>query len=162
MLEEGLCEFCGNRPKYGCIWCNPQYLSNNRINRFGCEKTIMVWSKTYGHCWYCGVYMTPPAEGKHVSADYKRKMFSMEHIKPVSKIQDKEYKNSVHNLLPACSRCNNLRGNLSIEYLRMRLGFKRKWPDFNPEQFQFLFNRGINLGKLTKYKFYFEMKGLKG
>ena len=136
-------------------------LSNNRKAKFGPEKTKRVWQKTNGHCWYCGVQVKPPVPGDgvvKVPADYLDKMFTMEHRKP----RCLGGKNHIDNLVPCCRKCNNLKGNFSEEYLRMKMIFtKNKWPKFNNLQFDFLLKKGINLHELDKFEFYFEKKKLK-
>ena len=137
-------------------------ISNNRKNKFGSDKTKKVWNKTGGHCSYCGRKMKPPISGDgtiKVPSEYLDSMFTFDHLIPKSKggkISD------INNIIGACRKCNNLRGNESLDFLRMKMIFiKNKWPKFNNIQFDFLLEKGIKLHELDKYEFYFEKKGLK-
>ena len=57
--------------------------------------------KCAGRCWYCGTLPEPDR-------------LTVDHAKPKS-LGGKNYDS---NLLPACERCNNLKGNLTVSEFR--------------------------------------------
>ena len=131
-------------------------ISENRKNEFGVEKTRAVWAASRGRCSYCGVHLNKPDPAKEKDNLYLEKLFTMDHLKPTSKGGD----NSIENLLASCRRCNNAKGNAHSDYLRYWL-YRKQNPSaakFSYSQFDFLMEMGINIGKMIKYKFFFERK----
>ena len=70
---------------------------------------IKAAKKCGGRCWYCGAL---PAPGEIITID---------HAKPRSR----GGLSWDDNLLPACNRCNNLKGNLTVsefrKYVKIRI-----------------------------------------
>jgi len=72
--------------------------------------------------------------------------------------------NSISNLLPACKRCNTMKGIATLErfrylYMTRELGI----PAFSPEQIVYLRQRGIDIEEEVKEYgpiFQFELLGL--
>lgn len=129
-------------------------ITKNRENRFGSAKTTTIWNKTHGKCGYCGIKLRENGPNKE-----DPDIFTLDHIIPLSKGGTKDIK----NLLGACKKCNNLKGGSdNLDFLRMRILISQdKMPKFNEKQFNYLYNKGINLGRLIKYEFYFEKLGIK-
>jgi len=66
------------------------------------EIKSLVWEKTGGRCWYCGVQTNPFRD------------FQVDHVIPVSAFGT----NDVENLVPSCRKCNHVKANLSLEEFR--------------------------------------------
>lgn len=134
-------------------------ITPNRKNKFGSGKTTEAWNKTRGRCGYCGRklranFTRDPKDTSKEPDD----LFTLDHIIPVSKGGTKE----INNLLASCRLCNNLKGNSdNLDLLRMKLLINAgKLTKFNERQFEFLLTRGINLGRIARYQFYFEKLGV--
>lgn len=129
-------------------------ITKARANRFGSTKTTEVYNRTNGRCAYCGVKLQDNATGKE-----DHDIFTLDHILPISKGGTRD----ISNLRSCCKRCNNLKGgNDNIDYLRMRLLIDSgKMTRFTERQFEYLYKRGINLGKIHRYEFYYEKIGVK-
>jgi 5-methylcytosine-specific restriction endonuclease McrA len=135
-------------------------ITKNRKNKFGGSKTEEVWNKTNGRCGYCGVKLRQNVtRDPHDHSKEPDDLFTLDHIKPISKGGTKDIK----NLLGSCRFCNNLKGNSdNLDYLRMKLTIASgKMTKFNDRQFEWLLTHGINLGKLIRYQFYFEKLEIK-
>lgn len=133
-------------------------ISPNRKKKFGPTRTKEVWKKSGGKCWYCGVRLTPPTSNTNIPTSYIDRMFTMDHIQPLSKGGTK----ALSNLVGACRKCNNRKGSGTVSFLRMKMIAERKhWPKFNQMQYEFLVNRGIDLSTLDHFEFYFERMKLK-
>lgn len=133
-------------------------LSNNRKAKFGATKTKNIFRRTHGRCSYCGIHMLPPKDDKTLPKSEVDKHFTLDHLLPKSKGGN----DSEANLLGVCKGCNNKRGNAPLDFLRMKLLFPKKgWPKFNQIQFEFLLSKGVNLGTIEEFKFYYERIGLK-
>ena len=102
--------------------------------------------------------MVEPTNDPQAPRRYADRMFTFDHLIPKSRGGT----NDLSNLIGCCQRCNRLKAEGDLDFLRVRMMFKKyKWPRFNLEQYEFLLARGINLGRLEKYKFFFEVNNLK-
>src|SRR5665213_191518 len=61
----------------------------------------LVWTKTAGRCWYCGVQMAPDR-------------WTVDHVQPRSAGGH----NDMENLVPCCHRCNRAKADRSLEGFR--------------------------------------------
>ena len=71
-----------------------------------------IYQKTNGLCFYCGTPIYPvyiPSAGRELWAGFQR-----DHIIPRSQGGT----NDIENIVPACTRCNGLKCDLSIEGFR--------------------------------------------
>lgn len=86
-------------------------LRGNRLSRQPMSRELKrdVWSKSDGHCWYCGMVL--------------HRTFSVDHVTPVYDGGT----NDIANLVPCCKSCNSTKGNRSRDYLREQLGGGRFW-----------------------------------
>lgn len=67
-------------------------------------KRQRVIAKTHGHCYYCGL------------SDAR----TFDHLTPVARGGD----NSADNLMPACSRCNLLKADMTLDEIREFTSFQ--------------------------------------
>lgn len=81
-----------------------------------------VWSKTEGHCFYCGNPFPVPKEWG-VWRDWllpqRHQSMTMDHKLPINRGGTDD----VHNLLPCCSSCNSRKNVSTVEEFRWRLSF---------------------------------------
>jgi hypothetical protein len=110
------------------------------------NKIALVWNKTRGKCWYCGVEFDYSTTGH----------FTIDHIIPL----DKNGNNEIENLVPCCKSCNAIKKNRSIDDIRLmyqrQLGMV-----FDIAQTLWLNSKGITIPEPDPYLFYFEKEGLK-
>lgn len=102
-----------------------------------------IWSKTDGHCWYCGKHCNPWLD------------FSVDHVIPTVNNGDVSFE----NLVPCCRRCNLRKHSRSLEELRVALAKEQIAGSikFSNEQTDFLRKQGVLLfDAITEYQFYFE------
>jgi CRISPR/Cas system Type II protein with McrA/HNH and RuvC-like nuclease domain len=133
-------------------------VSAMRQAKFGYQTTLHVWKRSKGRCWYCGIKMVQPKGDPKTPLEYVDRMFTLDHMLP----QSRGGTDDVSNLVGCCRRCNNLKGQGTLDFLRVRmLSKKAKWPNFTHDQYEFLMSRGINIARFEKYKFHFEIAGLK-
>ena len=110
----------------------------------------ILWAKTGGHCWYCGI------KGSQLIS----KKRTRDHV--VSKANGGT--NHLDNLVPCCRSCNSKKGPDSIEDLRFRIalersGIKQKYGvSFTHTQYWALKAMGLEL-PLPEIKFWFEENG---
>jgi len=78
------------------------------------SKRAKAMAKTSGLCWYCGA----PATG-------------LDHVVPRTRkhIQRVAPKHGIDNLLPACTPCNQRKGNRLMEEFRKSRAGTRFWGD---------------------------------
>ena len=108
-------------------------------------KSIKIWNKTNGHCWYCGIAL------KFYEDRNEADTFCIDHVCPQIKGGD----SSIENLVPCCRSCNSKKGNKSVEEFRSRL----EMPAFSPIQLGYLESRGITwdmIQPVNRHVFYFE------
>ena len=125
-------------------------ISKNRAQKFGADETKKVWKRSKGRCSYCGIQLVLGKPDNLVT----EKSFTIDHILPVSKGGT----NNVSNIRAACSKCNNIRGNASLYYLRYKLVAQDcDGPEFSEDQFEYLLDHGMDLYRMIgKYIFYYE------
>lgn len=100
-----------------------------------------VWYKSNGHCWYCGTLPNPFSQ------------FCIDHFIPKSR----KGGDNIDNLVPSCRKCNQMKGNLTIEEFRIKLTQHNiNIPKFTNEQIDYLRTINILLPKPKLIKFYYE------
>lgn len=67
-----------------------------------------VWAKTDGRCWYCGCDLICGGRGDD--------RFSVDHVIPVHSGGSDKLK----NLVPACRKCNALKGHMRLGTFRVK------------------------------------------
>ena len=76
------------------------------------KKRQAIWDKSNGKCWYCG-------------CDLSVSKWQADHVIPECSIwrdrEDRNYINSIKNMVPACRDCNIGKGPRSIEEFRARI-----------------------------------------
>lgn len=75
------------------------------------ELRAMIWAKSGGRCWYCGVQTNPFRD------------FACDHVHPVIDGGT----NDPANLVPCCRRCNGQKHAMSLEVYRSRTGGGLFW-----------------------------------
>lgn len=103
----------------------------------------LIYQKSNGHCWYCGIYVE----------DCKK--IQVDHFVPHSKGGTHD----LSNLVPACESCNKTKRDRSLEQFRSILRIRLlDWPiKFSTPQIDFLEKTlGIDLGIPNPPVFYFE------
>jgi 5-methylcytosine-specific restriction endonuclease McrA len=113
--------------------------------KISAKNKCIIWEKSNGHCWYCGLQLTP------------WKNFSIDHFEPTSKGGTDD----INNLVPSCSSCNSAKNNTPIDNFRKILA--KKEPSFFTErQIEFLKSKGIDIETLKpeNYLFFFERESL--
>jgi len=119
---------------------DPRFLSRPRVRG-------LIWAKTGGHCWYCGVLMNPFTD------------FCIDHRIPQSRGGTRDYS----NLVPSCRVCNSRkRDSSTLEPLRRALTEASGAVVFSERQLEALAAKGIDLSTfdLEPYVFFFEREGL--
>jgi 5-methylcytosine-specific restriction endonuclease McrA len=93
-----------------------------------------------GYCYYCG-----------------KEAETLDHVNPRHKGGSSED----NNLVPACRRCNRLKGGRSLEAFKMTWTRKmNNMPKFSSEHIEFLNRYNIKLPEFDN-KFWYETQGLK-
>lgn len=106
------------------------------------SKRILVWLKTNGRCWYCGIETIPNTQDNFNRGN----SFIVEHL-------DNNGGNSIDNLLPGCSNCNRKKRQRTLEEFREYLTM----PKFSENQIEYLKSCGIEIPKPEKmFVFYGE------
>lgn len=103
----------------------------------------LVWRKSDGRCWYCGVVLTVG-------------VFAIDHLVPRSAGGS----NAPNNLVPACWSCNSRKGGRALARMRYLLGKPPDAPLFTDEQLDYLESCGLDLREGAPHTFYFEQTGL--
>lgn len=107
------------------------------------SKKNKVLSKSNGHCWYCGIHITP-------------KTMTIDHVIP----QSKERNNSISNLVPCCQSCNSKKGNRSMKHFREIMGRTERYLWFSDNQKDYLlhhYNINLDDNMVEPYTFWFEL-----
>lgn len=105
------------------------------------------------NCWYCGRTMT--LGRVEPGADHGRRACA-DHFVATSRggADDQD------NLVPACGRCNSIKGNRSIEEARQALILARiGWPPFTAAEIDWLTAQGFDTTPVTAGLLYFEQIG---
>ena len=79
----------------------PRSVRSGRI-QIDAETRTIVWNKSHGFCWYCGIEMHPFTN------------FHVDHVWPVADGGS----NQIDNLVPCCKPCNSRKATRPAEYLR--------------------------------------------
>ena len=100
-----------------------------------------LWESSNRQCSYCGAHIET------------HKAVNVDHIKPISKGGS----HHVSNLTCSCRRCNNLKGQETVEYLKFALSFHGSDVSkiISPYQAIKLVNLGLDIGLKIK-PLYFE------
>ena len=106
------------------------------------NKSIQVWRKTEGLCWYCG-------------KDFKDRM-TIDHVQPVSQGGSDE----LDNLVPCCKSCNSAKGGRSVDEYRLVIQ-RKKGMILELKQIMWLYSKGIEVPDPDPCLFYFETHNLK-
>lgn len=124
------------------------------------SKQLKVWSKSQGHCWYCGTeteWTYGPAWSQ-VSPE----RFCIDHVipKPINMAR-----NALANLAPCCWHCNASKSHRTLEGFRQSLARRRyNIPLFSQEHIEYLQMIGITLPQdfpcHPPIIFWFEQQGL--
>jgi len=118
----------------------------------GNNKRILIWLKTNGKCFYCGVD-TLMVEGNDKSA------FRVDHVIPAANGGSDE----VDNLVPCCNACNNAKGKRTLEEFRFHrwqgLIEKEYGARFTQRQEKALREMGFEFS-MPPYVFWFEEQSI--
>lgn len=96
----------------------------------------VVWAKTNGRCWYCGIQTNPFVN------------FSVDHF-----LVTKPSNDDISNLVPCCKTHNSKKGRKTIENFRIYMSGHLEGVKFSKEQLEVLKRKGV---KFPYYEFYFE------
>lgn len=138
------------------------------------DRKALIFSKTYGRCWYCGKEIDFFDCGPCPMGSKRRgkRTFCIDHVVPQYDFEDNdikehdalrqgydyEYKDSLENLVPSCRACNSGKRHHPMERWRDVLAAKAIGaPIFSKEQLDWL-RTNIPDFPLQKraFKFYFE------
>jgi 5-methylcytosine-specific restriction endonuclease McrA len=102
-------------------------------------------SKT-GYCWYCGIKLS-------------KGNFTVDH-----KIAKSRGGRGRKNKFPCCKKCNNLKSDQPVDFLREELRKKAETNDyryvrFTSQQLKYLESIGVDISQVKpkRYKFYYEI-----
>lgn len=119
-------------------------------NQFSEKIKSLVWKKTKGVCYYCGLKLKR-------SKTHRIDMFTVDHFisKKLGGTDD------IKNLFPACFMCNTIKKNHSLDEFRKHKQWKmlNVHPKFNERQKEFLKEHGLDIDEIIvsqKVSFYFE------
>lgn len=119
----------------------------------GNNKRILIWLKTNGKCFYCGID-TSMIEGNDKNA------FRVDHVIPVAVGGGDE----IDNLVPCCNACNNAKGKRTLEefkfYRWQSLIEKKYGARFTRKQEKALKKMGFEF-PMPSYVFWFEKQNIK-
>lgn len=117
-----------------------------------------VWSKTGGHCWYCGVQLERYHPGAGVNHRYgllvgRHYFMEIDHAQPASRGGP----SSLDNLLPACPRCNAEKNNRTVEEYRQDITRHINGvPKFREKQLRWLESNGFSFPHYPPHQFWGE------
>lgn len=72
------------------------------MSTIGRPKAADIWDKTKGKCWYCGKQTNPYRD------------YSVDHVQELSN----GGKFHINNLVPCCVKCNQIKADKGVDYLR--------------------------------------------
>jgi len=115
----------------------------------------VVWKKTNGKCYYCGIKLTDPKNRKNAHSSPEPSEFHVDHQHPriMGGIETNE------NLVPACMTCNAIKGKKTVEefraYLELLSFAKRHGIWFSADQVKWITDRGLIMD-ISHHVFWFE------
>lgn len=154
--EEALNEWIAKKAQRGFI----------KRKTFSKETRDKVYSKTNGHCYYCGKAISE----EDMQVDHFEPFFMGDYLEGKSieeAKQEYERRSNIGNLVPACRLCNRLKSSYSIEGFRGRIKHsvsivrKRKHA-INADNDKIYHIYGLEDAKdeeTAKVKFFFEYHG---
>lgn len=114
-----------------------------------------VWDKSGGHCFYCGLKLTPDTQGT-IEGPYQSWM-DVDHLTPKAQ----GGLNSIENMVPSCKACNSSKGHKKLEEYRHYVAIKRSGrPPMSVEMVNWLNENGFQFPALPIIKFWFEEQNL--
>ncbi len=117
----------------------------------GMSNRTIVWSKTGGHCWYCGIELV---HWDHSTKTIAPNTFCVDHVIPKIRGGTSE----IDDLLPACWSCNGSKKDATVEEYREALGYKATGaPKFNEEQRDWLEQNGVEIPSPLPIAFWGEL-----
>lgn len=110
------------------------------------EIKAVVWKKTRGKCWYCGIDLVFQTVIPCMGVPRGKNIFTIDHVVP-------NRDNDLDNLVPACNSCNTSKGTKSLEEFRLRseIGIS-----FSKIQVEYLLSFGIKIPRKKNIVFYGE------
>ena len=100
------------------------------------KKSVQVYQKTGGRCWYCGCNVDPYA------GQVTAKLFVVEHQTPLSRGGTHD----IGNLVPACLSCNSQKGDKTLEEYRSYMAFYMIGvKQFSADQLDYLESLGVTI-----------------
>jgi hypothetical protein len=111
-----------------------------------------VTARCGSRCWYCGRQMINFGRRVQEGEDFGLRA-SVDHFQPTSRGGAE----SPENLVPACSRCNTVKGNRQFAEARTWLILARLgWPSFSTVQIDWLAEAGFDISPVLDGRLYFE------
>jgi len=107
------------------------------------SKTMAIWRKTGGMCWYCG-------------KDLFGKM-TIDHVQPLLLGGTDD----IDNLVPCCKSCNSSKCGRTVEEFRVVI-YRKKGMILELKQILWLKSKGITVPDPDPCPFYFETHNLNG
>lgn len=115
------------------------------------DRSVAVWAKTNGRCWYCGQWLVESKQDKDGAEQYR--WFAIDHITP----KRQGGTDDLDNLLPACWICNCSKGNKNLEEYRIHAGrIAAEIPKFSEEQLAYLASVGFRFPERPAHVFWGE------
>lgn len=111
-----------------------------------------VWNKTGGHCYYCGLALTPD-EVDTIEGRYNSWM-DADHLLPKAK----GGLDTLENMVPACKACNCAKGLKTLEEYRQYVAIKKSGrPNLTRDIVDWLDAVGFQFPALPVHRFWFEL-----
>ncbi|MBX5143357.1 HNH endonuclease [Rhizobium lentis] len=116
-----------------------------------------VWDKTRGHCYYCGLALTPDEVGT-IEGRYNSWM-DTDHLVPKAK----GGLDALENMVPSCKACNSSKGHKTVEEYRQHVAIKKSGrPNLSREVVDWLDSVGFQFPALPVHRFWFELHLVSG
>jgi 5-methylcytosine-specific restriction endonuclease McrA len=117
----------------------------------------LVWNKTDGKCWYCGIELIRYIKYLVGTRNPNLACFTIDHVMP--KVQGGD--DSLSNLVSSCWGCNCEKKVKNLEEYRwLKTRLLNNIPRFNKEQLKYLQCQGVSIEVPKWHIFYFEKEGL--
>jgi len=111
-----------------------------------------IWDKTGGHCYYCGLALTP--DGQEIISGPYQSWMEVDHVTP----RAQGGIDTVENLVPSCRACNCSKGNKSLDEYRSFVAIKKSGrPNMSREIVAWLDSVGFQFPALPIHRFWFEL-----